>query len=63
MQYLQEITTNTGSSVTYLDSLNNKEFIDKGLRDTISAVGKAKTVPRNNLSNGTSKMVKQLAHP
>ena len=63
VQYLQAITTNTGSSVTYLDSLNNKEFIDKGLRDTISAVGKAKTVPRNNLSNGTSKMVKQLAHP
>lgn len=63
VQYLQAITTNTGSSVTYLDSLNNKEFIDKGLRDTISAVGKAKTIPRNNLSNGTSKMVKQLAHP
>ena len=63
VQYLQAITTNTGSSVTYLDSLNNKEFIDKGLRDTITAAGQAKGKKLNNNTNGSSKIVKQLAHP
>lgn len=63
VQYLQAITTNTGSSVTYLDSLNNKEFVDKGLRDTITAAGQAKGKKLNNNTNGSSKIVKQLAHP
>ena len=41
-QRLQSIVSNTADSNSYLDALNNKDFVDSGLRSAISDLGKVK---------------------
>lgn len=41
IQELASINNNTGASTDLLGSLNEKDFVDKGLRDTLTAVSKS----------------------
>ena len=41
VEELSKITNNTASSSDLLGSLNEKDFVDKGVRDSIEALGKA----------------------
>ena len=62
---LVKISTNTGSSNTLLTSLNEKEFVDQGLRDSINALGKSKSKSFNKGSSSYSsaRSVTAMARP
>lgn len=51
LQELKSITSNTGSSSDLLTALNQKDFVDKGLRESISAVSNRKTNQKYRLQS------------
>lgn len=63
-EQLQYINGNTGDSSVLLDSLNNKDFIDKGVRESLNALGKVKnkknSYPR---SSNNIRMITAMAKP
>lgn len=65
LQELRNISSNTGSSSNLLGELNQKDFVDKGLRDSISAVAKAKSSSNYKMASGSTsiKNISQMARP
>ena len=61
--YLRSISANTGDSVSYLDAINGKEFVDQGVRDTLNALGSSKAKATKAPSGGSSRTATQLARP
>lgn len=63
-EQLQFINGNTEDSSVLLDSLNNKDFVDKGLRESINALGKVKK--KNNTypkSTNNTRIITAMARP
>lgn len=60
---LVKITNNTASSTTYLESLNEKDFVDKGLRDSINALGKVKPKRSIPMQSSNATAVLDMARP
>lgn len=65
LQALVAIQQNTGTSSDLLGSLNEKDFVDKGLRESINAAGKAtRNYSKRHTSSGTNAtQVVSLARP
>lgn len=65
LQELKNISSNTGSSSNLLGELNQKDFVDKGLRDSISAVAKTKSSSNYKMASGSTsiKNISQMARP
>ena len=60
--HLSSINNNTGSSNVLLTNLNEKDFVDKGLRDTINAFKSNKPQPKQS-SYSTARSVAALVRP
>lgn len=58
---LIQISNNTYSSSNYLSSINDKDFVDTGLRDSIKAINKAKASQSNNRSKSSISSAKSVA--
>jgi murein DD-endopeptidase MepM/ murein hydrolase activator NlpD len=58
---LMHISNNTYSSSNYLSSINDKDFVDSGLRDSIKAINKAKASQTSNKANSSSSSAKSVA--
>lgn len=58
---LMHISNNTYSSSNYLSSINEKDFVDSGLRDSIKAINKAKASQTRNKTNSSSSSAKSVA--
>jgi hypothetical protein len=66
LRYLEAIVSNTGLSSDLLGSINDKDFVDQGLRDSLNALSKVKkTSGTYRYGNpGTSKAsIANLARP
>lgn len=64
VEELIKITNNTASSSDLLGSLNEKEFVDQGLRDSLNALGNAKKAQRSNtLPKVNATMASSMAKP
>ena len=61
---LRAINGNTSTSSTLLDSLNQKDFVDHGLRDSINALGKAsRNAPKPIPSRGNTRTIQNIIRP
>ena len=66
---LKQINGNTSSSTSLLGALNEKEFVDQGLRNSISALGKASSLNRrkgskqNTFNYNNTKTIASLVRP
>ena len=61
---LARISQNTGSSSNLLESLNEKDFVDQGLRDSLNALGNTRKKSTKNRSSGsTTRAVASMARP
>ena len=66
---LKQINGNTSSSTSLLGALNEKEFVDQGLRNSINALGKASSLNRrkgskqNTFNYNNTKTIASLVRP
>lgn len=61
---LRAINGNTSTSSALLDSLNQKDFVDHGLRDSINALGKAsRNTPKPIPSRGNTRAIQNIIRP
>lgn len=63
---LIQISNNTHTSSNYLSSINDKDFVDSGLRNSIKAINKSKASKSSNTtsnSRSSAKSVAKLASP
>ena len=61
---LIKITNNTASSTTYLESINDKDFVDQGLRDSIDALKNVKRAQKSTpLPSSPATAVLEMASP
>lgn len=64
VEELIKITNNTGSSTSYLEAINDKDFVDQGLRDSINALKDVKMPQHSNpLPRSQSTVAMNLAQP
>ena len=65
IEELVKITNNTASSSDLLDSLNNKDFVDKGLRDSFEALNKVSKSKKskNTLPTVSANAALRIANP
>lgn len=64
VEELVKITNNTAASTNYLGSINEKDFVDQGLRDSINALGKVNRAQKSNpLPRATATAVTEMARP
>lgn len=63
IEQLKAITSNTGSSSDLLGSLNEKDFVDQGLRDTLNSLKSTKSTQRRSGSYASAKSVVAIARP
>lgn len=65
IEELVKITNNTASSSDLLDSLNNKDFVDKGLRDSFEALNKVNKSKKskNTLPTVSANAALRMANP
>jgi len=62
IEQLRSIASNTGSSSDLLGSLNEKDFVDQGLRDTLNSIKSTKPQRRTG-SYPSAKSVAAIARP
>ena len=63
VEELVKITNNTASSSTLLGSINDKDFVDQGLRDSIAALKNVKTSQNSTIPKPTASSVTAMARP
>lgn len=64
LEQLQQINGNTGQSSDLLDSLNNKDFVDVGLRESVSQLSKIKQKkPTSSYNHGNVRTVNSMIKP
>ena len=63
VEELVKITNNTASSSTLLGSINDKDFVDQGLRDSIAALKNVKTSKSSTIPKPTASSVTAMAKP
>ena len=64
VEELTKITNNTASSSDLLVSLNEKDFVDQGVRDSINALGKAsKSKKRTDYPQTSARAALDIANP
>ena len=63
---LRNITGNTGSANSLLESLNEKDFVDQGLRDSLTTMGNSRRIKANQLyrpTNSSIRTISSMARP
>ena len=61
--YLAAISTSTEHTATGMSELNQKDFVDQGVRDTLNALGQQKQKASMVPGSGSSKIATGLARP